>query len=369
MDKIYAELPEEIEKNVKEDNWGGKTLRFLLRRYPVWPIVKFLSEKKVPQHRHTIWYTLGSLALFFIAVQFVTGILLMIYYQPSQPWSSVQRIVNEIPFGNVIRSIHHWGANLMVLVVFVHFFSTFFMKAYRRPREFTWLSGLALLGMTLFFGFSGYLLAWDELAFFATRIGISEIEKAPVMGPWLGELVRGGSDVSLATIGRFFTLHVVVLPLLLLSVVGVHLLFIQIQGMSAPDSFNALPESEKRYHKFFPDYLLGEVPIWLLTFAILIGLAVIFPRELGPEASVAAAAPEGIKPEWYFLAQYQALKLFPGNLELVGLVLISLTSFIWVIVPFIDREIPAVKIGRIVTLAGILGVLGLIGFTTWGWLS
>jgi cytochrome b6 len=347
----------------------GKIIRGLLERYPVWPIVDYLSRKAVPRHRHSFWYSIGGIALLLLTIQIVTGILLMVYYRPSQPWASVQRITMEVPFGNLIRSIHHWAANLMILTLFVHLFSTFFMKAYRRPREFTWLTGALLMGLVFLFGFSGYLLPWDDLSFFATRVGISETEKAPIVGPWLAALARGGSDVTVDTIGRFYVLHVTVLPLILLSVIGAHLLFVQIQGMSEPDSFAALPGERKQYDRFFTEFLFAEAPVWLFLTALVVALAVLLPRELSPEADPTASAPAGIKPEWYFLSQFQLLKLFPGRIEMVGMILLTLLPVGVLILPFIDRSVPADARGRLVSKIGGLALLGLLFFTVWGWLS
>jgi len=292
-----------------------------------------------------------------------------VYYRPAQPWGSVQRIVMEVPFGNMVRSIHHWAANLMILTLFLHLFSTFFMKAYRRPREFTWLSGALLIALTFVFGFSGYLLPWDELSFFATRVGISEIEKAPLVGSWLASLARGGSDVTIDTIGRFYVLHVTVLPLVLLSVLGLHLLFVQIQGVSETDSFAALPQQEKRYSKFFTEFLLAEIPIWLFLTALLVALAALWPRGLMPEADPSAPAPEGIKPEWYFLSQFQLLKLFPGRIEMAGMALLTLLPVGLLVVPFVDRAVPTDGLGRVISRIGLLALLGMVFFTVWGWLS
>lgn len=363
-------IPPEAEQGLPEPGkLTGKGARYLLARYPVWPIVDHLAQKVVPRHRHSLWYTLGGIALFLLAVQLVTGVLLMVYYRPAQPWGSVQRIVMEVPFGTLVRSIHHWAANLMVLALFVHLFSTFFMKAYRVPRELTWVSGLALLGLTLAFAFSGYLLPWDDLSFFATRVGVSEIEKGPVVGPWLAALVRGGPDVTVDTIGRFYLLHVTVLPAVLLAMAGVHLLFVQIQGMSEPDSFAAQPEHRKRYEKFFSEFLLAEIPVWLFLSVLLVALAALWPRELAPEADPFASAPEGIKPEWYFLSQFQLLKLFPGNIELIGIALLTLLPVALLVAPFVDRAVPCDGRGRLASVLGVFALLGLIFFTVWGWLS
>ena len=361
--------PEAIAALPPETTLAGRAARGLLARFPVWPVIAFLSHKSVPKHKHSGWYAVGGIALFFFVVQIVTGILLMVYYRPSQPWQSVQRIVNEVPYGNVMRSIHHWAANLMVLTLFVHMFSTFFMKAYRAPREGTWLTGLGLLGLTMVFGFSGYLLPWDDLSFFATRVGISEVEKAPGVGMWLANLVRGGGDVTVDTIGRFYPLHVVVMPLLVLALVTVHLLFVQVQGMSAPDSYYELPPEKQKSVSFFGDYLFAEIPVWLLMGALLAFLATFFPRGLAPEADPTAPAPLGIKPEWYFLSQYQALKLFPGKLEMLGQALLGGIPLVAFVLPLIDRAIPADRRGRWVTWLGVVALASLVGLTLWGWLS
>ncbi|MDD5309038.1 MAG: cytochrome b N-terminal domain-containing protein [Deltaproteobacteria bacterium] len=343
--------------------------RFLLSRFPVGPLIDFMAKKKVPEHRCSGWYTLGGIALVFLAIQIFTGILLMVYYRPSQPWASVQRIVVEVPFGAFIRSIHHWSANLMALGLFVHMFSTFFMKAYRPTREFTWLTGLCLLGLVLLFSFSGYLLPWDELSFFATRVGITELEKAPLVGTWTATLLRGGPDVTIDTIGRFYVLHVVVLPLTVLGLVVVHLTLVQLHGMSEPDSFAALPPERKRYRPFFTDFLLAEIPIWMLVTGVVLALAAAVPRGLAPEADPTAAAPAGIKPEWYFLAPYQTLKLFPGRLELLGMGLMAAAVLSAAVVPFIDRVVPTDRRGRMVALIGAAGIAGLAAMTAWGGLS
>ena len=367
---IKHEIPADAEQRLPgPKSLLGKGARYLLERYPVWPIYDHLSQKVVPRHRHSLWYGLGGIAMFFLIVQIVTGVLLMIYYRPAQPWASVQRIVMEVPFGALIRSVHHWAANLMVLALFLHLFSTFFMKAHRPPREFTWLTGLGLMGLTMAFAFSGYLLPWDDLSFFATRVGVSEIEKGPVVGVWLANLARGGPDVTVDTIGRFYALHVTILPAILLALVGLHLLFIQIQGVSEPDSFAALPGSQKRYSRFFSEFMFAEIPIWLFLGVLLVALAALWPRELTPEADPYAAAPEGIKPEWYFLSQFQMLKLFPGKIELVGITMLALLPVGLLLVPFVDRSVPSDARGRLITILGLLALLGLIFFTVWGWLS
>ncbi len=370
MDYKQNHIPADAEAALPAaDTRMGGFYRALLKRYPIWPVIQFFLGKKVPEHKHSAWYMLGGIALFFFVIQIITGILLMVYYKPGQPWQSVNRIVMEIPFGALIRSMHHWSANLMILTLFLHMFSTLFMKAYRAPREGTWITGFILLTLVMLFGFSGYLLPWDDLSFFAVRIGVSEMEKVPVLGAFAAGLARGGPDVTMETIGRFYALHVVILPLLVLVLIGLHLLFIQIQGVSEPDSFAALPEDKKKYRNFFGDFMIGEIPVWLFMFGLLIALSAAMPRGLAAEANPMGAAPEGIKPEWYLLAPYQTLKLFPGKLEFVGMAMMGLAPLMVIALPFLDKEVPSGKRGIMITRIAIGGLIGFLGMTIWGLLS
>jgi cytochrome b6 len=200
-------------------------------------------------------------------------------------------------------------------------------------------------------------------------VGITEADKVPLVGTFLANLARGGPEVTLDTLGRFFTLHVTVLPITLLALIGVHLLFIQIQGMSEPDSFAALPPEAKKYEKFFSEFIFAEIPIWLALSAVLVALSAVWPRPLAPEANPAAAAPVGIKPEWYYLSQFQWLKLFPGRLEMVGMAILGVIPLGIVAVPFLDRSIPTDDRGRLVTRLGIFALLALLVLTIWGALS
>ena len=154
------------------------------------------------------------MTLFLFMVQVSTGILLLLYYRPSaeEAFESVQFLMAEVQFGWLIRSIHAWAANLMIFTLFVHLFSVLLLKAYRPPREVTWFSGVALLGLAMGFGFTGYLLPWNELAYFATKVGTEITGAVPVVGPFLGRLLRGGDDVTGATLTRFYGIHVAILP-------------------------------------------------------------------------------------------------------------------------------------------------------------
>src|SRR5580765_5728340 len=196
----------------------------------------FIAEKGVPIHTQEIWYYLGGMTMFLFGVQVFTGILLLLYYRPSatEAYESVQFIVTQVKFGWLIRNIHSWSANLLIALAFAHFFSVFFLKSYRKPRELTWLTGIVLLFLMLGFGFSGYLLPWNELSFFATKVGTGIAGAVPLIGPFLQRLLRGGDDVTGATLSRFYGLHVAILPAITTALVAAHLLLVQRQGMSVP---------------------------------------------------------------------------------------------------------------------------------------
>ncbi len=153
----------------------------------------FARHKTVPVHAQSFWYYWGGISLFLFLVQCFTGVLLLVYYRPgAEAYESVRQITFVMHFGWLIRSAHSWSANLMLFAIFVHMFSVFFMKAYRKPREFGWLSGMALLALATVFGFSGYLLPMDELSYFATKVGLEIPAAIPLIGPAIANMLRGG---------------------------------------------------------------------------------------------------------------------------------------------------------------------------------
>lgn len=339
-------------------------------------LVELGSHKTVPVHRYSVFYYLGGMTLFFFLVQVFTGVLLMLYYRPSsgEAFESVEFLMTVVPFGWLIRSIHSWSANLMVFFAVLHLISVYFMKAYRAPREITWASGVLLLFLILGFGFSGYLLPWNQLAFFATKVGTDIAGVVPVLGGWILRFLRGGDRVSGGTLSRFYGWHVAVLPAITTVVLLVHLALVQVKGMSVPPA--AEEEAKKRPPmKFFPHFALRDLSGWIFALGVLAALAALFPWELGEKADLFAPAYENIRPEWYFVFMFQTLKLVPGG-ELMGLeyeaipiLLFGALGALLLLVPFLDRN--ATRVGRSPawSIAGIAALIFVVAMTCWGYAS
>jgi cytochrome b6 len=331
------------------------------------------KKKEVPLHRYSIWYYFGGMTLFLFTVQVVTGILLLLYYRPSSEgaFESVQFIITEVQFGWLIRSVHSWSANLLIAALFVHMFSVYFMSAYRAPREITWVTGVLLLFISIGFGFSGYLLPWNKLAFFATKVGTEIAGVVPLVGPPMLRFLRGSDEVTGATLTRFFGFHVAVLPAIATALIAVHVLLVQMHGMSVPPGV----EQEKvKKMKFVPNFLLRDLIGWILAVGMLAALAAIFPWELGEKADAFAPAPEGIKPEWYFLFMFQTLKYIPAKIlfidgEVLGILGFGLGGLFWMLVPFLNRAPGHGRRKLIFNIIGIFIVLFIVVMTIVGFLS
>jgi cytochrome b6 len=334
-----------------------------------------MGKKYVPVHRNSIWYYFGGVSLFLFIIQVLTGILLLLYYKGSEQlaFESIQFIMSKVQFGWLIRSIHSWAANLFILSAFIHMFSVWFEKSYRKPREMTWLTGMLMLFLGMGFGFSGYLLPWNELAFFATKVGTDIAGVLPVIGKPIMVFLRGGEDVTGATLSRFFGFHVAVLPGIFTVLLGVHLLLVQRQGMSEPLELENTPPEEKKTMPIFPNFLLRDMLFWLLVLNLLAILAVFFPWELGKKADPFAPAPAGIRPEWYFMFMFQTLKFIPSKLlfldgEVFGIMMFGLAGLLWMMVPFWDRKSARGEKNRLINYFGLFVVMYIVILTALGWL-
>lgn len=355
--------------------------RWVDSRFAVNDLVEYMSHKSVPVHGHSIFYYLGGLTLFLFMVQVGTGILLLMYYRPGSEsaYESVQFIVSQVSFGWLIRSLHSWSANLMIFVAFLHMFTVYFTQAYRKPRELTWFTGIALLGLALGFGFSGYLLPWNELSFFATRVGTDMVRAVPIVGDYLMQVLRGGDNVTGATIGRFFGLHVAILPALFTVVLAAHLLFVQRQGMSEPISWATMKPEKKKSIRFFPNFLYRDLLLWLIALNVLALLAVFFPDgigvvhwPLGQKADPFSPPPPVIRPEWYFMFAFQSLKFLPPHVfflegELFGMIVFSIAGLAWMLVPLLDRNSNLNRRSPLFTWLGVGVVTFIVVMTVLGY--
>ncbi len=338
---------------------------YLDSRFKLSALLEFAKKKKVPEHKHSFWYYFGGICLFLFIIQVITGILLLLYYTPSvdAAYESVQIIMSRVKFGWLIRSVHSWSANILIGAIFIHMFSAFFLKAYRPPRELTWVTGFFLLLIFITFGFSGYLLPWNELSFFATRVGTDIAGTLPLVGKAIKTFILGGAEISEATIPRFFWLHVAILPLFTVVILGVHLVLVQTLGMSKPIGL-----AESREISFFPDFILQDVLGWMLIFTIIGILCVFFPWEVGQKADPFSATPLGIKPEWYFMFIFTTLKIVPSRFLLVEGEIVAILAFLigavlWMLVPFIDRKAAAEKKSPVFSWAGLIILLYIIIMT------
>ncbi len=346
---------------------------WLEERFDLKPLFAFMDKKKVPAGPGWFWYYMGGVALFLFVVQVLSGILLLMYYKASasEAYESIQFIMSKVKFGWLVRSIHSWSANLMVLAAFVHMFSVFFERSYRKPRELTWITGVVLLLLSFAFGFSGYLLPWNELAFFATKVGTEIVGAIPFIGKAIMTVLRGSPDVTGATLPRFFGLHVAVFPLIFVVFLSIHLVLIQIQGMSTPHHWEKLPEEKRKYMPFFPNFVLRDLLLWLIVLNVVAVLAVFFPWELGSKADLFASAPASIKPEWYFMFMFQTLKFIPGHVwfiegEVLGILGFMVGGAIWLLLPFIDRRDDE-KRYRQLKIIGTILIAYILVMTVWGY--
>jgi len=212
---------------------SAKVFKWVDDRLGLTGIYNVVLDRKVPKVNW--WYTLGSASLFLFLLQAVTGIFLAVYYVPStkDAYNSIQYIMNDVTFGWLIRGIHHWGASLMVLFVFLHMLRTFFYAAYKFPREITWLSGVVLLLATLGMGFTGYLLPWNQRSYWATVVGTEIAGTVPVIGDFILRVLRGGNDLSAVTLARFFAVHIWFLPAIIVALIGVHVYLVIRIGITA----------------------------------------------------------------------------------------------------------------------------------------
>ena len=361
----------------------GAIGRWIDERLNVAQVVRGFVDRRLPGNIG--WFhTLGSATLFLIVLQIVTGTVLSMSYVPSpdHAYESVLYI-DQTPFGALVRATHHWGAGLLVLLIGLHTLRVFIWGAHKYPREITWLVGAGLFFVVLGFAFTGYLLPWDQKAYWATVVGTNIAGSAPLVGGAALEVLRGGEQLGALTLARFYGIHIWVLPLLLLPLVGIHLFAVIRQGIAASPRLRPLvPDAarrsrreayeleyaeEKRAGKPFWDSLLKDgivaAALLVIVFALAIGLGAPLEAQANPNSTNYVP-----RPEWYFLDMFQLLWYFTGSLEpLLIFLVFTAAAVIFVLVPFIDRGSARHPRQRPVAM-GLTGlvVVGVLGLTFLG---
>src|SRR5665213_267373 len=336
----------------------GAIGRWLDKRLDLASIRKTLLDRKMPAGL-TWWHTLGSATLAVFVVQITTGIVLAMYYSPSpdHAYDSIRFIERTVASGSLLRGIHHWGASAMVVLVVAHMIRVFTMGSYKYPREANWILGVALLCLVMAFGFTGYLLPWDQKAYWATQVGTNIAGTAPVIGGTLVTLLRGGSQLGAATLARFFALHVLLLPILLGGIVMLHLVIVVRQGIAAPPKvleedapgrtddpqyaqfYDAkYAQSKASGVRFWPDIIAKDIIVATAVILLLVILGRFFGAGLDAPADPTDSAYVP-RPEWYFLPFFQLLKFVPGSMEsFVAIGVPTLLGLVLLLLPFFDRR-------------------------------
>lgn len=291
------------------------------------------------------WWThyIGGTAIFLLALQVVTGFLLLMYYQPNSrdAHDSVRAIMMEIPMGWIIRSLHRRSSHLLIFMVMLHALDVLLAKTFRKKRSYTYYTGVILLFCVLFMGFTGYLLPWDTLSVVATAVGTGLPNEIPLIGPYITEFFRGGTAIGAQTLPRFFSLHISLIPMTIGSALILHIVFIRRHGMRCPTG------PHKKRVPFYPDFILRQSLVCLWVFAILLTAAILLPVGLRPEGDPLAPAPVGIRPEWYFLAVFEAIRL--GGIltflspvgvtaEILSLILLGVAIAVFILMPVLDSK-------------------------------
>ena len=318
-------------------------MKWLDERLDISGLLAAMFEHPVPKRSNFLDY-LGFATFYVFVSQALTGMLLATVYKPSaaEAYASI-KVLQSTVVGNYVRSLHSWGSNFMVVLVILHLLRVFYEGAYKRPRELTWVMGGVLLVGTMGLAFTGYLLPWDQEGYWATTVGSAIAGFVPGIGDFLVRLLRDGAQVTGATLTRFYSVHMLILPVLILLAFMPHFFFVLRQGMSSTDKLSA-------EHKKGKDVSAQSLPFWpnvafrmiALVFVVAIGIWVLsgmYPKGLGDPADALNKSRYIPEPAWYFFGVYQLLKYFPGNLDVLAMVGLPVVAVIIVFgLPWLDRN-------------------------------
>jgi len=315
-----------------------RLFHWLDRRAAVDNLLRVALAEPIPGGA-SVAYVFGSGLLFLFLSQFITGIFLVLYYVPSADHAhvSVAYMVKVVSAGAFLRSIHAYGSSAVIIVLLLHLTQTYTWGAYKGRRELAWLAGVGLLFLMVTMAFTGYLLPWDQNAYFATTVGTNLLSEIPWVGEGLKELLRGGTAMGTLTVSRFFVIHAFVIPVLIFLFVTVHVYLFRKAGAAGPVSEDPLYPRQPP-EMFYPRQLGLDLAFVFLIMAVLGVLSIVRPYELGPAANPAHTQYLP-RPEWYYRPMFQELKYFPGAFEIVGILVIpGIVIALLIAVPFIDRS-------------------------------
>ncbi|MDQ6711065.1 MAG: cytochrome b N-terminal domain-containing protein [Candidatus Dormibacteraeota bacterium] len=369
--------------------------RYVDERTGLGPVLRYVLDRRIPSGISWL-HTFGSASLTLFILMVVTGMFLALNYAPSisDAHASTAYIQHQVPLGGFVLGLHYWGASAMVVLVVVHLLRVFFMGAYKFPRELNWMLGVVIFALVLLFAFTGYLLPWDNTAFFATRVGVNIVASVPLLGNALAALLRGGADIGAATLTHFYAIHVLFLPAIVTALIAGHLFLVVRNGiaplprravagrpgrpavlgggpgaMRAPKAELTEPEPAPAQmgDSFYPRHVLMDAITSLLVLLVVVGLALLFavPDSGNANPGNASFIP---RPAWYFLAPFQLLKYVPGPLEALATAVLPLVAGgALFLLPLLDRRRGRHPFDRpAVTLIGIASVIGIVTLTLVG---
>jgi quinol-cytochrome oxidoreductase complex cytochrome b subunit len=320
-------------------------------------------KEELPVHLKQWLWCLGGTPLILFGIQVATGILLTFYYVPNPvfAYDSVRHITYGTHFGWFVRGIHHGASQLMFVAVLLHMIRVFATRAYRAPRELTWVFGVVLFLCTMGLGFTGYSLVYDQLSYWATTVGTNLIGAAPVLGRPVLWLLRGGPDVTANTLSRFYNFHIGVLPTLFVLAIVLHIVLVRLHGVARLEN-----DPRKDTYAFYPDHVLKEAAVALVVLLSLVVYAVMSPPGLGVRADP-NLTPNHIRPEWYFFPPYRWMKMVPMQVGLWTSTAFVVAMMFW---PWIDAWLERIAPGkRLGTWLGAAGWLFTIVLLVWEALS
>ena len=311
------------------------------------------------------WFVTGSILLFLLGVQLITGVVLTMYYVPSpeHAYDSVRFITDRLVLGRLVRGLHFFGASFIVIAAVIHMLRVVLFASYKKPREVTWMTGVVLLLIILGFALTGYLLPWDQKAYWATTVTINIARSTPLGGEQVAGIMRGGTGLGALTLLRWYAAHVFLLPAALIGFVVAHIYLMRRHGISGP-----ITQASGEAKPFYPYQAFRDTVAMAVVFALLLTFAIAFrvPLDAIADPSDATYVP---RPEWYFLSLFQLLKYFPGPLEPVATIVIpGLIVGSLLLLPFLDRSPERHPLKRRLVTAGFVVIgAGIISLTYLGW--